>query len=413
MKNIAILGFGTVGSGVYEVVKNNGDVLEKRIGEKISVKRVLDKRHFPGNEVENILTENFDDILNDLEIDVVVEVIGGVEPALTFSKQAMLKGKSVVTSNKELVAKCGPELLKIAKENNVSYLFEASVGGAIPIIRPLMVCLTADKIDSIYGILNGTTNYILTKMANEGKAFDEVLKTAQQLGYAEANPSADVDGHDACRKIAILSSIAFGGTVNYEDVYTEGITKITSEDIAYAEKLNSVIKLVGSSRKTDFGVSAKVCPCMLSKEHPLAGVNDAYNAIFVNGNMSGNTMYYGSGAGKLPTASAVVADVVDAVINEGKTVNVFWNYENEVAVEKIGNLPVKAFVRVGCADVAKAEKSVGNIFGVSEFIFLETHDDEFAFVVLNDAEDELLARLEELKLMEGVKEIRSLIRMEG
>ncbi|MCQ4725900.1 homoserine dehydrogenase [Anaerotignum faecicola] len=413
MKNIAILGFGTVGSGVYEVVKENSDVLKDKTGHDICVKRVLDLRKFPGHEVERILTDNFDEILSDPDIDVVVEVMGGIEPAFTFSRKALEKGKSVVTSNKALVAKHGPELLKTAKENNVSYLFEASVGGAIPILRPLAVCLTADRIEEIYGILNGTTNYILSKMASEGEAFEDVLKTAQKLGYAEADPTADVEGHDACRKIAILSSIAFGGTVNFEEIYTEGISKITSADIDYAKEAGLVIKLIASSKKTESGVKAIVSPCLLRLEHPLASVNDAYNAIFVKGNMSGNTMYYGSGAGKLPTASAVMADVVDVILHEGSTVAVHWEYNKTVCVENIMDCPVNAIVRAAFSDRDKARGAVKDIFDEAEFISVDKYRDEFAFISGEQTEKGLLDKIERLKMAGCISEIRNVIRMEG
>lgn len=413
MTGIAILGFGTVGSGVYEVIKANSEIIKKKTGEELFVKRVLDLRYFPGNPVEEILTDNFEDILNDSEIDVVTEVMGGIEPAFTFSKRAMQSGKSVVTSNKALVAQHGPELMKIAKENNVSYLFEASVGGTIPIIRPLMVCLTADEILEISGILNGTTNYILTKMTEEGKAFETVLETAQNLGYAEANPAADVEGHDACRKIAILSSIAFGKTADFEKIYTEGITKITAIDINYAKKIGCVIKLIGSSRKTEKGISARVCPCLIKDTHPLASVNDAYNAIFVKGNMSGNTMFYGSGAGQLPTASAVVADVIDAVKHKGETVEVTgWNYSENAVVEDISDCDVKALIRIAFTNEPEAKKAVGELFMDVEFISIGSDADEFAFITGNETEGILSEKLNKLKELSGIEEIRNLIRME-
>lgn len=413
MTGVAILGFGTVGSGVYDVINTNCGVLKNKAGEEIKVKRVLDLRDFPGNPVEEILTKNFEEILNDPEIGVVVEVMGGVEPAFTFSKRALSMGKSVVTSNKELVAKHGAELMTLAKNHSVSYLFEASVGGGIPIIRPLCVSLTADKILEISGILNGTTNFILTKMTEEGKNFDEVLKEAQQLGYAEANPSADVDGHDACRKIAILSSLAFGETVDCEDIYTEGIGRITYTDIEYANKLNCLIKLIGSSKKTVEGISAKVSPCLISKEHPLAAVNGVYNAIFVKGNMSGNTMYYGSGAGKLPTASAVVADIVDAVRHKGLSVNIGWNCDAQANVAEIKDAAVKAMLRIGSDNFEEAKKSILEVFGDVQIVDLEAADDEFAIVTNAETEGSVVVKAEKIKTMSGIKDIRNLIRMEA
>lgn len=413
MTGVAILGFGTVGSGVYDVINTNCSVLKSKAGEEIKVKKVLDLRNFPGNPVEEILTKDYEEILNDPEIGVVVEVMGGVEPAFTFSKRALSMGKSVVTSNKELVAKHGAELMTLAKSHSVSYLFEASVGGGIPIIRPLCVSLTADKILEISGILNGTTNFILTKMTEEGKGFEEVLKEAQQLGYAEANPTADIDGHDACRKIAILSSLAFGETVDCDDIYTEGIGRITYTDVEYANKLKCLIKLIGSSKRTVDGISAKVTPFLVRKDHPLAAVNGVYNAIFVKGNMSGNTMYYGSGAGKLPTASAVVADIVDAVRHKGLSVNISWNCDAQAKVAEIKDSEVKAMLRIGSDNFEEAKKSIIEVFGNVQIVDLEIEDDEFAIITNKETEGSVALKAERIKAMNGIKEIRNLIRMEA
>ena len=316
MINIAVMGYGTVGSGVVEVIDTNGERIAQRIGDALNVKYVLDIRDFPEDPIQEKIIHDFETIISDDEIQIVVEVMGGIEPAYTFVKRSLLAGKCVVTSNKALVAKHGAELLSIAKEKNINFLFEASVGGGIPIIRPLNSSLTADEIEEITGILNGTTNYMLTKMFYEGADYASVLKEAQDNGYAERNPEADVEGYDACRKIAILSSLAFGKYVDYEDVYTEGITKITSADFAYAKVLGSRIKLFGTSKKKDDGsISTMVCPVMITNEHPLFAVNDVMNAILVRGESMGDLMFYGAGAGKLPTASAVVADVVNAARN--------------------------------------------------------------------------------------------------
>lgn len=413
MIGVAVLGFGTVGSGVYEVLKVNADSIARKAGEELKVLSVLDLRDFPGNEVEKVLTHDYEDILNNDDIKIVAEVMGGVEPAFTFSKKALMKGKSVVTSNKAVVAAKGPELMKIAKENNANYLFEASCGGGIPIIRPLCVSLTADKINSVKGILNGTTNFILTKMTEEGSSFEDALKTAQKLGYAEADPTADVEGHDACRKIAILSSLAFGKTVDFEEIYTEGITKVTDKDIKYAKKINSVIKLIGSSNNLGDGISAKVAPFIISDRHPLASVNNAFNAIFVNGNMSGDTMYYGSGAGKLPTASAVVADIIDAAIHMGKNVPIDWDCDSKMKVYANDDVAVKGLVRAAYSDKAKAEEAVKKIFGVSEFICLDGENDEFAFITKEETEGSIKEKEALLASKEGISEIRNMIRVEG
>ena len=324
MIDIAVLGYGTIGSGVVEVLKINGDSINKRAGDEINIKYVLDIREFPGDPVMEVLVHDINTILDDPDVKIVVEVMGGINPAYSFVKDALLKGKSVVTSNKELVAKHGAELLDIAKENNLNFLFEASVGGGIPIIRPHNQSLTADEIVEITGILNGTTNYILSKMSDEGIGFEAALKDAQDLGYAERDPSADVEGHDACRKIAILSSLAYGMQVDFEDIYTEGITNISDKDISYAKALNAKIKLFASSiREEDKGVYAMVAPVMIKANHPLYSVNDVFNGIFVRGNVIGDVMFYGSGAGK-PTAS-VVADVVDIAKHLNKNIWTIWS----------------------------------------------------------------------------------------
>lgn len=345
MVHVAVLGYGTVGSGVVEVIETNKEDIDKKAGEQLNVKYILDLRDFPGDPYEKKVVHDFNIILNDPEVSVICETMGGNEPAYTFSKNALLAGKSVCTSNKELVANHGPELLKIARQNHCNYLFEASVGGGIPIIRPLNYSLTAEKIDSITGILNGTTNYILTRMDKDGAGFDEVLKEAQEKGYAERNPEADVEGYDACRKIAILSSLMKGKNVDYKDIYTEGITRITSQDFKYAGKMNRSIKLLAMSRDTEDGFLAMVAPFMISKDHPLYSVSDVFNAVYVHGNMLGDSMYYGRGAGKLPTASAVVSDVVDCARHPGKTIMCFWDEEKTVLTD-IDDVKHRFFVRV-------------------------------------------------------------------
>ena len=372
MKHVAVMGYGTVGSGVYEVLTKNKNIVSKNVGEELNVKYVLDLREFPGDPVENVLTHNFDDILNDEEVSVVAEVMGGIEPAYTFTKKCLLAGKSVCTSNKALVEKHGAELLAIAKEKNVNYLFEASVGGCIPIIRPLHTCLTADVIEEISGILNGTTNYMLTKMSAEGADYDEVLKDAQAKGYAERNPEADVEGHDPARKIAILTSLITGKKVDFEDLYCEGITKVTTEDIAYAKKMGLAIKLLATSKKIGDQYSIMVSPKMIGAAHPLFAVNDVFNAIFVKGNMLGDSMFYGSGAGKLPTASAVAGDIVEAAKVTGNTGH-FWT-EEKLTLADISTVENKFFVRASVtAEEAKA--AFGSVLVMDDVV-----DGEIGFV---------------------------------
>ena len=316
MIKVAVLGYGNIGSGVVQVLLKNKETIAKKAGDEIVPACVLDLRDCPGDVMEDKVVKDINLITQNPEISIVVETMGGTKPAYAFVKACLEAGKHVATSNKELVAAHGPELLEIAKAHHVSFLFEASVGGGIPIIRPLVSSITSDAVTEITGILNGTTNYMLTKMSEDGLDYDAVLEDAQERGYAERNPAADVEGHDARRKIAILSSLAFGKYVDYEDVYTEGITKITSADFAYAKVLGSRIKLFGTSKKKEDGsISTMVCPVMITNEHPLFAVNDVMNAILVRGESMGDLMFYGAGAGKLPTASAVVADVVNAARN--------------------------------------------------------------------------------------------------
>ena len=312
MTKVAILGFGTVGSGVAEVLSKNSQGIARRSGGEIQVKYILDVRDFPDSPFKDCFVKDFSIIENDPEVDVVVETIGGAKVALEFTTRALKAGKSVVSSNKELVATHGYELLQLAKANGVSYLFEASVGGGIPILRPLTNCLAANEVEQITGILNGTTNYILTRMIKAGLTFEQALKEAQDNGYAEKDPTADVDGHDACRKICILSALACGQHVYPQQVPTQGIREVTLADVAYADSCGYKIKLLGRClREPEGKVCAFVAPHLVSCENPLAGVEDVFNAIAVTGNAIGDVMFYGRGAGKLPTASAVVADVID------------------------------------------------------------------------------------------------------
>ncbi len=326
---IAVLGYGTVGSGVVELMNMNPDQIKQNTGKQIDIKYILDIRDFNDSPYANLFTKDFNQILNDKDVDVVVEVIGGLEPAYTFVSKSLEAGKSVVTSNKELVSVYGDKLLKIAREKNVNFLFEASVGGGIPIIRPMGQCLSANKINSVAGILNGTTNFILTKMINEGWTFDDALKNAQKLGYAEADPTADIEGIDTCRKISILASLAFGKHIAPEKVKTTGITKVTLEDMLRADKLGYSIKLLGLVQKQNDCLSIVVSPFFVEKSNPLSGVQDVFNAILVDGNAVGVSMFYGRGAGKLPTASAVVADVMDCAKQDNTRKDIFWEQADD------------------------------------------------------------------------------------
>lgn len=356
---IAVMGYGTIGSGVVEVLKINKDKIAQRAGEPVEVKYILDLRDFPGDPMEHRIVHDYRTIVKDPEIGIVVETMGGVEPAYTFVREMLLAGKQVTTSNKNLVAAKGAELIALAREHGVNFQFEASVGGGIPIIRPLNKCLTADEIEEITGILNGTTNYMLTKMAEEGADFDEVLRDAQEKGYAEKDPTADIEGHDPCRKIAILTSLVCGQQVDYEDIHCEGITKLTAVDFRYAKAMDRKIKLLAMSRKAGDSYSCMVAPFMLGAEHPLCGVNGVFNGIFVHGNVLGDAMFYGSGAGKLPTASAVVADVVDMV--KHTHVNIYINWKQEkIRLVDFGESRNRFFVRTtsGRADVDRLFEAV-------------------------------------------------------
>lgn len=398
MIQAAVLGYGTVGSGVVQVISENSKLIADRCGEEINVKYILDLRDFPGDPYEAKVVHDINVILEDPEVSIVCETMGGVKPAFQFSMDALKKGKSVCTSNKELVANCGPALLEAAKENNCNYLFEASVGGGIPIIRPLNTSLAPEHIERVMGILNGTTNFILTKMAQEGASFEDVLKEAQALGYAERNPEADVEGYDAGRKIAILASLVTGKNVAFEDVYTEGITKITAEDFAYAKKMNKSIKLLAMSENTADGVTAMVAPFIIGNDHPLNGVNGVFNAVYVTGNMVGDLMFYGQGAGKLATASAVVSDVIECAKNPGKTLSCNWKNE-AVKLSDIKEQSRKFFVRAAIGDHGAAINSFG------AFNEIRITDEEFGFVTETMTENEFNSRLK------GIREVISVIRV--
>ena len=377
MMNVAIMGYGTIGSGVAEILETNKEIIARNVGQEVALKYVLDLRNFPDSPVADKVIHDFSIIENDPEVQLVVETMGGLNPSYPFVKACLLAGKHVATSNKALVAAYGTELLKIAREKEVNFFFEASVGGGIPIIRPLYRCLMGEKILDITGILNGTTNFILTKMDKEGWAFDSALKEAQRLGYAERNPEADVEGHDTCRKLAILTAMATGKEVNYEDIYTEGITAISDVDFRYADKMGMSIKLFGASRVgRDEMVNAYVAPIMIDRRHPLYTVSDVYNGILVTGNMLGETMYYGSGAGKLPTASAVVADIIDAAKHVNRNVVMGWSSERQQIAPMEAN-EFRYFMRMA----GRPEEHLDSLmdFGPEEAVTLEGMD-EFAVI---------------------------------
>ena len=375
MIKTAVMGYGTIGSGVTEILAENRDVIAAQAGQEIELKYVLDLREFPDSPIADKVIHEFKLIEEDPEIQIVVETMGGLNPAYPFVKACLMAGKHVVTSNKALVAAHGTELLAIARKKKVNFFFEASVGGGIPIIRPLYHCLMGERIEEITGILNGTTNYILTKMDKEGDTFENALREAQNLGYAERNPEADVEGYDTCRKIAILTAMAAGKEVDYQDIYTEGITKITDVDFKYAEKMGVSIKLFGTSRIRDGKVSAYVAPVMINSSHPLYGVRDVFNGIMVRGNMLGVSMFYGSGAGKLPTASAVIADIIEAAQNLKKNVPMGWGNEKQTIVP-MENMRFRYVVRLA-GSFRNKEQDISRIFGHTEVIELYGMD-EFA-----------------------------------
>ncbi len=387
MIKAAVMGYGTIGSGVVEVLETNRDSIAKRCGDTIEVKYVLDLREFPGDPIQDKIVHDYKTIAEDPEVSIVVETMGGVEPAFTFVKAMLEAGKHVTTSNKALVADKGAELLAIAREKNVNFMFEASVGGGIPIIRSLNECLTADEIEEITGILNGTTNYMMTKMSQEGLEFDDVLKDAQAKGYAEKDPTADIEGHDACRKIAILTSLICGRQVDFNEIHCEGITRISATDIKYAKAMGKAIKLLATSRKVGDSYCAMVAPHMLPAEHPLFPVNDVFNAVFVHGNVLGDAMFYGSGAGKLPTASAVVADMVEIAKNLDQNIFVEWSSKKMELVDYKQSVN-RFFVRTTASEAAVKEN-----FGDVTFVKAEGVSGEIGFVTepMTEADYEIKA----------------------
>ncbi|MDD3766194.1 MAG: homoserine dehydrogenase [Eubacteriales bacterium] len=397
MTYVAVLGFGTVGSGVVEIINNNSFI--NKAGGELTVKAILDIRDFTDSPYAQLFTKDFDAILNDKEISIVVETIGGINPAYEYTLKALKSGKSVVTSNKELVATYGAELMRVARENNAVYLFEASVGGGIPIIRPLNNCLAANDIEEIMGILNGTTNYILTQMIKNGVSFEKALSDAQEKGYAERNPEADIEGHDTCRKIAILSALSYGKQIDSNLIPTEGITKITLEDVAYAQSMDCAIKLIGYSKKVNGGVYARVSPMMLSKDHPLAGVEDVFNAILVKGSATGDVMFYGKGAGKMPTASAVVADCIDIVKHKSLGAP-FWEDGGELVFDI--DFEDNFYLRVAAGDKQRCESAAQAVFG--KVRWLDSNEKEVAFVT---------GKMTDKAFKEGVEKFETLVGSEN
>ena len=394
--NVAILGFGVVGSGVAEVISQNAEHIKENSNVSLKVTKILDIRDFPDSEFANLLTKSFDDILTDDSIDIVCETMGGVTPAFDFVSACLKKGKHVVSSNKELVATKGFELLEIARENNVNFLFEASVGGGIPIIRPLSRCLAGNNVNEIAGILNGTSNFILTKMIVDGMSFADALALAQELGYAEKDPTADVEGLDAMRKICILASLCFGTHVYPNGIYAEGISKVTLEDVAFAESYNCVIKLIARAKKiAEDKITVMVTPCFVKNSSMLSGVSDVFNACLVRGDMTGDVLMYGKGAGKLATASAVVGDVIDCASNDKERKFFGWADEKEGFVASYLENTTAFYVRETDADKAEIEK----VFGAAEYLTRENQsENEIAFVTSVMKEDEFRNKLSELKI---------------
>lgn len=406
---VAVMGYGTVGSGVVEILTNNHDnIIKKSVQDDIQIKYILDLHKHPDDPHAEKFIQDFDTILNDDDVKVVVETIGGLKPAFDYVLACLNKGKSVVTSNKELVAAKGLELLEAAKKNNANFLFEASVGGGIPIIRPISQCLAANQIEGIQGILNGTTNFILAKMIKDNMSFKDALKLAQDNGYAEKDPTADIEGFDASRKICILSSLCFGKHVYPDSVHTEGISNITLEDIAYAQSFNSVIKLIASSEKLDNGkIAAVVSPCLVDKSSQLAGVDDVFNAVLVKGDATGDVVFYGKGAGKLPTASAVVADVIDCSNNLVRRKDFGWSgFEEDYVIDYLDR-EVSLYVRVNSNDVNKSIDEVRDVFGnVTVLNRKDAPSTEFAFVTPVEKERNLREKLDSIKSVNPLSIIR-------
>ena len=418
---VALLGVGTVGTGVYKLIQRRADVMVRTIGAEMEVSKILVHNLYKQREGidASLLTDNWQEIINDPEIQIVVEVMGGIEPARTMILEALHAGKHVVTANKDLLAAYGKELLDAAEEKHCDLLFEAAVAGGIPIIRPLKQCLAGNEIDEVIGIVNGTTNYILTKMFEENMSFEEALAKATELGYAEADPTADVEGLDAGRKVAIMASIAFHSRVVFDDVYTEGITKITADDIAYAKEFDSVIKLLGVAHNTEGGIEVGVYPMLLNKEHPLASVRDSFNAVFVHGDAVDDAMFYGRGAGELPTASAVMGDIIDVArnIEYGCNGRISCTCYRETPIKKFDEVENKFFLRMQVKNQPGVLASIATVFGshgvsIARVVQKHIKGDQAELVIVTDKvrEDYLKNALEQLRDIENIFEISSVIR---
>ena len=423
---IALLGLGTVGTGVYKLVEERQkDEFYFKTGTRLEISKILvrDAKKKRANILPHIMiTDQWSDIINDPEIDIIVEVMGGEEPARSYILEALNAGKNVVTANKDLLAVHGKELLDAAKENKRDLLFEASVAGATPIIRPLKQCLAGNHIDEIMGIVNGTTNYILTKMASEGMDFQEALAKATELGYAEADPTSDIEGFDAARKVAILASIAFHSRVVLNDVYIEGITSISAQDIRYANEAGYAVKLIGVAKNTPSGIEARVHPMLIPLSHPLATVNDSFNAIFVHGDAAGEVMFYGKGAGELPTASAVVGDIIDVVrnIQFGSLGRISCSCYKNLPIKSIDDIESRYFIRVNCQDQSGVLGKIATVFGdnevsISQFIQKDSIDGyaELDIITHKVYERDIRQSVDALNKLDIVHKVSSIIRVYG
>ena len=418
----ALLGFGTVGTGVYKVLKNQEKEMSAKIGCKIEIKKILVRnieKAAAKIEDASLLTSQWDEIINDPEIEIVIELMGGINPAKEYILSALKAGKHVVSANKDLIAVHGHELLDAAHESKVDFLFEAAVAGGIPIIRPLKECLAGNHMAEVMGIVNGTTNFILTKMTQEGMEFKDALALATELGYAEADPTADIEGLDAGRKVAIMASIAFHSRVTFDDVYTEGITKITAKDVEYAEEFGDVIKLLGVVHNTEEGIEVAVHPMMIPKEHPLASVRDSFNAVFVRSDAAGDTMFYGRGAGELPTASAIMGDVIDVIrdIQYHCTGRISCTCYRETPVKNFKEVKNKFYIRMLVDNKPGVLAAIASVFGVHKVsiarVIQNTKEDDAAeLVIVTEAvkEKHLEDALAHLVDMDTTREIGTVIR---